>query len=76
MPDQSGVYVYAMLAEDQTVLVVLNGSGSDKTIDMERFREVTGKAMAGRDVISDKKIDISSSLAIKAGGVYVLDLEP
>lgn len=74
-PDRSGVYVYARIKDDKTVLVVLNGTGSEKTISMKRFREVTSSYISGKDIITGNNIDIQTSLSIPANGEYILELE-
>src|SRR6202012_2386491 len=38
-PNRSGVYVYGRLKDNHTVLVMLNGSQKDKTIEMNRFSD-------------------------------------
>ena len=73
-PDASGCYVYARIHGSQKVLVILNGTNSDKQLETARFREVIGDSKSGRDIISGKEILITSSLAIPARGVYILEL--
>ena len=73
-PDRSNVYVYARKKDDQTVLVILNGDNSDKTIQMERFLEVTGNNTSGRDLITGNNVDIQTSVDIPGKGVYILEL--
>ncbi len=74
MPENNGVYVYARIKDEQRVLVMLNGTNSDKTIQMERFKESTGKYTSGNDIISGTNIDIQTSVKIPARGVMVIDL--
>ena len=73
-PDASGCYVYARIHGTEKVLVVLNGTSSDKQLETARFREVIGDSTSGKDVISGKEIPIASSLTIPARGVYILEL--
>lgn len=73
-PDASGCYVYARINGPEKVLVVLNGTNNDRQLDTYRFREVIGDCIWGKDVISGKKLSLSSSLEIPARGVYVLEL--
>ena len=43
-PDRTGCYVYARIIKDsKTVLVLLNGTDQEQTLNMHRFREVVGK---------------------------------
>ncbi len=70
-----GVYVYARIKDKRTVLVMLNSSGSDRTVKMDRFKDVTANHNRGTDIISDKSIDISSEVTIPARGEYILELK-
>jgi hypothetical protein len=74
MPENNGVYVYARIKDDQRVLVMLNGTNAEKTVQMDRFRESTDQFTSGKDILSGKEIDISKSVSIPARGVYVIDL--
>jgi glycosidase len=73
-PDQSGVYVYARKKDDHVVLVMLNGTSTDRTLKMDRFSEVTGLYKHGKDVLSGITLDISAQVKIPSRGVYVLEL--
>lgn len=74
MPENNGVYVYARIKGNERVLVMLNGTNAEKTVQMERFRESTDRFTSGKDVLSGKEIDLSKSVSIPARGVYVIDL--
>lgn len=74
-PDnQTKCYVYAQTNGTETVLVMLNGSDKDKSVDMKRFAEVIGSSTAGKDVVTGKVIDVTKPVDIEARGVYVLEL--
>lgn len=75
-PDNiSKCYVYARTDGKDTVLVVINGSDTMRILDTKRFKEVIDGFNKGRDVISEKEIDITSPVLIEPRGVYILDLE-
>lgn len=74
-PDNiSKSYVYARTDGNETVLVILNGSDTVRLIDMDRFAEVTSHYTKGKDVITEKIIDISEPVVIGPRGVYILEL--
>ena len=73
-PDRSGCYVYARIAGDNTVLVLMNGTDVNKALDMRRFHEVIQNYTGGVDVVTGKNINLLNSVEIPARGVYVLDL--
>lgn len=71
---RDGVYVYARIKDNHTVLVLLNSSVKDQTIQMNRFTDVTGNYTNGKDVITSKTIDIKNTITIPAKGEYILEL--
>ena len=73
-PDRSGCYVYARIGGGNTVLVLMNGTDEDKTLDMKRFHEVIRNYTDGVDVVTGKDINVTEPVNIPARGVYVLDL--
>ena len=73
-PWQTQCYVYARTKDNNCVLVILNGSNSEQTLSPSTYREVIGDAVAGKDVISDKTIDLTKAITIAPKGVYVLEI--
>lgn len=73
-PDQSGCYVYARIKGDKTVLVLMNGTNQNKTLDMKRFHEVIKDSRSGKDVITETTVPVDGTVEIPARGVYVLEL--
>lgn len=67
-------YVYARVAGDETVLVILNGSDTMRLVDMHRFSEVVKDNTKGKDVITGEVVDLTSLVKIEPRGVYVLEL--
>lgn len=73
-PDKSGCYVYARIREGRTVLVLLNGTDKDQTLDMARFHEITQGYTSGKDVVTETTVPIDRAVTIPARGVYILEL--
>jgi glycosidase len=73
-PNKSGIYVYARIKDNHTVLVILNSALTSQTIQMDRFADVRGKSTKGRDVITSELIDITKPINIPAKGEYILEL--
>jgi len=71
---KNGVYVYARIKDNNTVLVILNGTSTEQSLDMSRFTDVTSPYSSGRDVITSKIVDIKSQVIILAKGEYILEL--
>jgi len=71
---KSGIYIYARIKDGHAVMVILNSALKDETVPMDRYSDITAGFSTGRDVITDKVIDIKSSVTIPAKGEYVLEL--
>lgn len=73
-PDKSGCYVYARIGEDKTVLVLLNGTDQEQTLEMDRFHEITKGHASGKDVATGTTLGVTSTLTLPVRGVYILEL--
>lgn len=73
-PDKSGCYVYARVKDNKTVLVLMNGTDRDQTLEMDRFHEVVKPHTSGRDVVTNASIPLDTAVSIPARGVYILEL--
>ena len=75
-PDnQTKCYVYARIAGDDTVLVILNGSDTERELNMARFADVIGKHSFGVDVVTGETVDLTATVRMAPRGVYVLELK-
>jgi glycosidase len=75
-PDnQTKCYVYARIAGDDTVLVILNGSDTERELNMARFADVIGKHSFGVDVVTGESVDLTTIVRMAPRGVYVLELK-
>ncbi|MCI7007874.1 MAG: glycoside hydrolase family 13 protein [Parabacteroides sp.] len=73
-PDRTGCYVYSRQTDQETVLVLMNGTDKEQTLQLDRFHEVIKGKTAGKDVISGQTIQLGDALSIPARGIYILDL--
>ncbi len=73
-PDKSGVYVYGRIKDNNTVMVLLNGSLTDQTLKTDRFSDLIGNYKSGKDVITSQVLDVTRSITIPAKGEYILEL--
>lgn len=74
VPDGTGVYVYARTGGNKTVLVMLNGTNTERDVPMERFKQVTGTRTRGTDVITGRQFNLSQSIKVPAKGQFILEL--
>ena len=68
-------YVYARTDGKETVLVMLNGSDAEQTVEMKRFSEVVGDSRRGTDVVTGTVVDVTGPVTIGPRGVWVLELD-
>ena len=71
---KNGIYVYGRIKNNNTVLVILNGSASEQTLQMGRFSDITGDFRSGRDIITSRSFDIKNPITIPGKGEYILEL--
>ena len=75
-PDnQTKCYVYARIAGDDTVLVILNGSDTERELNMARFADVIGKHSFGVDVVTGETVNLTATVRMAPRGVSVLELK-
>jgi glycosidase len=71
---EDNVYVYFRYTNTESVMVILNGSSQEKTLDTKRFSErMTGFTQA-RDIISGQSLPALNSIKVPAKTAMVLEL--
>ncbi len=70
----NGIYVYARIKGDHTVMVILNSALKDQTVKMDRFSDIIAKYTTGKDVITAKSFALTNAIPIPAKGEYILEL--
>ncbi|MDR0938486.1 MAG: glycoside hydrolase family 13 protein [Mediterranea sp.] len=68
---QDGVYVYERKLGGESIVVFLNGRDSERTIELDRYREVLPDAKA-RDIIGREEITLQERLTLPARGTLIL----
>lgn len=69
---QNEVYVYERKYGNHSVVVFLNGSDADRTVDLAPYQEVL-PARRAYDLLNDRQIDLQTSLPLKGKGVLILE---
>jgi len=72
---EEGVYIYARYDERDTVLVVMNKNNGEKKISPERYLEIIGPHVSGRDVVSGKSYVVNKSFTVPGRQTLVLELK-
>jgi len=74
-PDwQTQCYVYARIKDNHKVLLVLNGSDKEQILSPKKYSEVIGNAASGKEIISDKIIELNKEITIPAKGIYIIEI--
>ncbi|MBO6622289.1 MAG: glycoside hydrolase family 13 protein [Balneola sp.] len=71
---QDNVYVYFRVHKDQTVMVVMNNSEENKTMERLRFAEILDQFKTGQNVMNNKTIDLSDNFSVDAKKTVILEL--
>lgn len=70
-----GVYVYFRMYGDETVMVVINNSYDEKTIDTGRFTEVFAGYNHALDVLTGRSVPLHGKLTSKGRTAMVFELK-
>jgi glycosidase len=72
---QNNVYVYFRYTDSESVMVIINNSLNEQTIDWTRFSEMLKGYNNGVDIISGKKIKVGKPLIISGKTSMIIPLE-
>ncbi|MNS04655.1 Neopullulanase [compost metagenome] len=72
---EDNVYVYFRYTNSKTVMVVINNSEKNQTIKTPRFQENIQNFSAGKDVLTNKLVDLKSDIAIESQSALILELQ-
>ncbi len=69
----NGIYVYERRLNNSSVIVILNGTDKEQTLDLNKYREsIPAKAL--KEVIGDQTIDCTATqLTIPSRAAYILE---
>lgn len=71
---QNGVYVYARYTESDKVAILVNLSGANQEIDINRYREIIPETFVGRDLVTDKELTFNSNkFRIKKNAIIIAE---
>lgn len=66
-----GVYVYERKYGDRSIVVFMNGTNREQTINLNTYQEVLPRSSA-YDVLTDKQIELGKELTLPSRGIYLL----
>ena len=71
---EKNVYVYFRYNDEEKVMVVINSSDKEQTIEMNRFQEMVPSSFTAKDVMKDAEIQIKDLLTIPAKSSLILEI--
>lgn len=72
---EDNTYVYFRYNAAASVMVLLNNTSETKTLKTNRFAENIGNFKTGKDVITDKIIDVTNEIIMGPKSVLILELK-
>jgi glycosidase len=72
---EDNTYVYFRYNADESVMVLFNNSSETKTLNTDRFAENIENHKTGKDVITDKIIDVTKEITLEPKSVLILELK-
>ena len=71
---ERNVYVYFRYNDEEKVMVVINSSDKEQTIEMNRFQEMVPSSFSAKDVMKDATVQIKNLLTIPAKSSLILEI--
>lgn len=71
---QNEVYVYFRVLDQKAVMIVINASKEEQTIDLDRFKEVLSSFAKGNELFSKNQINLNQPLSIPSRDAHVIEL--
>ena len=72
---QNDVYVYFRTNDKEKIMVIINNNETDQILQTERYAECLNGATLGKDVISEKKYELSTSILVPKETALILELQ-
>ncbi|NOQ91597.1 MAG: alpha-amylase, partial [Flavobacteriaceae bacterium] len=71
---QNNVYVYFRTIDNETVMIIINNNPETQTLDLTRFNEAIKNSKKGKDILSNKEINLTEKLTIEGKKSMVIEL--
>ncbi|MDT0676695.1 glycoside hydrolase family 13 protein [Autumnicola musiva] len=71
---ENNVYVYFRTLGDKKVMVVLNNNEDEQVLDLKRFAEDLQQNTSGKEILSEKPINLNGELQIDAKTPMIIEL--
>ncbi len=75
LPDNN-VYVYFRYTQNESVMVIVNNSDKNQSLNLSRFEESTKNYTSGKDVLSDKNLNLKDKvLEVPSKTSFIFELK-
>jgi glycosidase len=71
---ENNTYIYFRYQDTDCVMVIINNNTQSQTIKTNRFTENLGKYISGKEIITEKIIDITTEISIEPKSIMILEL--
>ncbi len=71
---QNNVYVYFRINDNETVMIIINNNPETQILDLSRFSEAIKNSKKGKDILSDKEINLTGKLIIEGKKSMIIEL--
>ena len=71
---QNGIYVYVRSFEGKAAMVIHNGTNKEQVLPIKHYNEVLNNATTGKDIISEKNIDLTKDITLNPKQSMIIEL--
>ncbi len=72
---ENNCYVYFRHDDSKKIMIVLNNNPEKMTLDLSRFREMLHSTNSGREILSDRTIEIDETLNVRGKSSMIIELD-
>lgn len=70
-----GIYAYFRIADNQTIMVLINNAKTLQSVDFQRFKEVIGASKMASNVLESQMIDLTKPFSIPKKSAVIFELQ-
>jgi hypothetical protein len=71
---QNGVYVYERYLNDKSILVFMNGTSKEVSIDLDRYAESVKNKKTANDILSGQQIQFGDKLVMSPRQIMIFEM--
>jgi hypothetical protein len=71
---QKGVYAYERYLGKKSVMVFMNGTSKNVTIELNRYAESLKGKSVGFDILTERQLKLNTTLELTPKQIYIIEL--